>query len=95
MALPVGRIKIFTLFFTCDAVSVVSTDFDTFRPILFTNNADLHVFAFNDRITLEYDDKVLLRFTSSSSSSFITNLENAGEYIRDTATVNIIDSNCK
>ena len=66
-----------------------------FQPLIFTNNVDLHVFAYSDRITLEYDDKVLLRFTSSSSSNFITNLENAGEYIRDNATVNIIDSNCK
>ena len=83
------------MFFTCDVVSVGSTDVDTFRPIIFTNNADLHLHVFNDQITLEYDDKVLLRFTSSSSSNFITNLENAGEYIRDTATVNIIDTDCK
>ena len=40
----------------------------------------------SDTITLEYDDRVQLRFTPDSSALL--------EYIRDTTTINIIDNDC-
>ena len=49
-----------------------------------------------DQIALENDDKVLLRFTPSSTiPNLLSIVENDGEFIRDTATVTIIDCNCK
>ena len=60
-----------------------------------TNNAtDIPVFPVNDEITLEYDDRVLLRFTSAVTNLF-SDLANQSEYIRDTAVVNIIDNDRK
>ena len=44
----------------------------------------------SDTITLEYDDRVQLRFTPDSSAL----LDGVGEYIRDSTTVNIIDKDC-
>ena len=59
------------------------------------NNAfSIRVFPVNDEITLEYDDRVLLRFTSVVTNLF-SDLESHFEYIRDTAVVNIIDNDCK
>ena len=43
---------------------------------------------------LEYDDRVQLRFTPDNPG-LIPGIETAGEYIRDTATINIIDNDCK
>ena len=45
-------------------------------------------------MTLEYDDRVLLRFTPDNAS-LIRGLEDMGEFIRDSAMVNIIDDDCK
>ena len=50
--------------------------------------------ATRDNISLEYDDTVILTFTPDDPS-LISSLETAGEYIRDTATINIIDNDCK
>ena len=68
-------------------------------PISVTNNidslsTDIRLFTLNDEFTLEYDDKVLLRFTPASAI-FIPSLASNYEYIRDTAIVNIIDKDCK
>ena len=60
-----------------------------------SNNAtSIRVFPVNDEITLEYDDRVLLRFTPDESNLF-SDLANEFEYIRDTAVVNIIDNDRK
>ena len=48
----------------------------------------------DDEITLEYEDRVLLRFTPAQAD-FIPGLESSVEYMRDTAIVNIIDNDCK
>ena len=52
------------------------------------------MFITNDDITLEYDDKVRLTFTPDSPD-LITDTENQGMYVRDTATVNIVDNDCE
>ena len=57
------------------------------------SSTDIRLFTLNDEITLEYEDKVLLRFTPAHSG-FIPSLENNYENIRDTAVVNIIDIDC-
>ncbi|CAI8047959.1 hypothetical protein GBAR_LOCUS26511, partial [Geodia barretti] len=68
-----------------------TSDFENLQPIRVTNSAEIRLFTSNDEITLEYDDRVLLRFTPDNPS-LIPGLEANGEYIRDTATVNIIDN---
>ena len=56
----------------------------------------IQLFGRNDDITLEYNDTVILRFiVNPGLASLIQQLETAGEYIRDTAIVNIIDENRK
>ena len=62
--------------------------------ILVDNYADIHLFINNDETTLEYDDSVILIFTPFDPA-LITALEAEGEYIRDSATVNIIDDNSR
>ena len=54
----------------------------------------VHLFAVNDEITLEYNDRVLLHFTPDDHY-FIPDLQAAGQYVRDTAIVNIIDNDSK
>ena len=50
----------------------------------------------NDDVSLEYNESIILRFTvSPDSPNLIAELEGTGEYIRDTARVNIIDNDRK
>ena len=63
-------------------------------PISFENEAEIRLFTSNDEITLEYDDRVILSFTPDNPA-LITGLAAAGEYVRDTATVNIIDNDSR
>ena len=58
------------------------------------DGAEIRVFTANDEITLEYDDRILLTYIPSDSV-LITGLEAVGEYVRNTAIVNIIDDDCK
>ena len=67
------------------------SDFQSLQPINFINAADIRLFITNDDITLEYDDKVRLTF-NPDSPDLITDTENQGMYVRDTATVNIVDN---
>ena len=69
-------------------------DFESLGPINFINAADIRLFIINDDINLEYDDKVRLTFTPDSPD-LITDTENQGMYVRDTATVNIVDNYCE
>ena len=56
----------------------------------------IQLFSRNDDITLEYNDTVILRIiVNPGFAVLIQLLEDAGEYIRDTAIVNIIDSDRK
>ncbi|CAI8002445.1 hypothetical protein GBAR_LOCUS3394 [Geodia barretti] len=75
---------------TADGTAVVS-DFERLEPIRVTNNAEIRLFAANDEIALEYDDRVLLTFVPDNPA-LITDLPANGEYVRDSATVNIIDN---
>ena len=62
-----------------------------------SNNADNEEIDFstsNDQITLEYEDRILLTFTPLNEF-LIPGVEDLGEYIRDTAIVNIIDNDSK
>ena len=60
-------------------------------PISFVNETEIRLFTINDETTLEYDDRVILTFTPDNPA-LIPGLEGLGEYIRDTAIVNIIDN---
>ena len=71
-----------------------SSDFEDLQPITLNNNAMVRLFTTNDGVTLEYDDTVILRFTPDNPA-FIPGVEGAGEFIRDTAVVNIIDNDSK
>ena len=59
-----------------------------------SESVEIRLFTSNDQITLEYDDRVLLVFTSNDPA-LIPVAEGIGEYIRDTAIVNIIDNDSK
>ena len=60
------------------------------------NDIAIQLFSRNDDITLEYNDTVILRFiVNPAITGLIQQLEAAGEYIRDTATVDIIDNDRK
>ena len=61
-----------------------------------TQDIAIQLFSRNDDITLEYNDTVILRFTANPGlAPLISQLEMAGEYIRDTAIVDIIDNDRK
>ena len=61
-----------------------------------TNDIAIQLFSRNDAITLEYNDTVILRFiVNPRLADLIQQLEAAGEYIRDTAIVDIIDNDRK
>ena len=64
------------------------------QPIEFENRAEICLFTSNDVITLEYNDTVLLSFTPDSPL-LIPGIEGAGEYVRGTAIVYIIDNDSK
>ena len=75
------------------------SDFETLKPEDVIIDGDypstnVCIFIANDEITLEYEDRVLLRFTPTHAN-LIPGLERNFEYIRDTAVVNIIDSDRK
>ena len=77
----------------------MNSDFEGLTPIyVIINNdvpsTDVRLFTVNDETTLEYDDRVLLRF-NPASPGLIPFLEMHFECVRDTATVNIIDNDRK
>ena len=71
-----------------------SSDFERMSPIRVSNTASIRLFTSNDDITLEYDDRVQLRLTPDDPA-LIPGLESIGEFIRDSAIVNIVDNDCK
>ena len=76
------------------------TDFQPFsttdQTITAANDIAIQLFSRNDDITLEYNDTVILRFIANPGlATLIQLLEAAGEYIRDTAIVDIIDNDRK
>ena len=76
------------------------TDFQPFsitdQTVTAAADIAFQLFSRNDDITLEYNDTVILRFiVNPGFAGLIQQLEAAGEYIRDTATVDIIDNDRK
>ena len=81
------------------SLCIGSSDFERMAPITTVVNRDnpntaIRLFTFNDELTLENEDRVLLRFTPTYANLFPF-LKSNYEYIRDTATVNIIDGDSK
>ena len=58
------------------------------------NTTGISIVMVDDKITLEYNDTILLTFTPDDHN-IITDVERKGEYVRNTATVYIIDNDCK
>ena len=89
----------FIFYFPKDAsdfeLLVESFSYYTFRygGVHVEGREDIRLSTVNDRISLEYNDWILLRFINNPI--LLSDIENVGEYIRDTATVNIIDDDCK
>ena len=67
-----------------------SSDFEPLIPIVFVNNTEVYISTISDRRTLEYNENILLTFTPDDPA-----LIPVGQYIRDTAIVNIIDDDSK
>ena len=77
------------------SVLIGPTDFTDLQTVHVGNHsAEIHLFTLHDEIALEYDDTIILRFTPDNNT-FISDVENAGQFIRDTAIVNIIDNDSK
>ena len=81
------------------SLSIVSSDFENLQDIGVSvsstlPSAEIRLFTANDEVTLEYDDRVQLNF-DPNPADLITGLEALGEYVRNTAIVNIIDNDCK
>ena len=72
----------------------MASDFERLLPFSIINTANIHLFTANDDISLEYDDRVLLIFTPDNPV-LVNGVESFGQYIRTTATVNIIDNDGK
>ena len=78
-----------------NSVPIGSNDFENLQPITIEIDTEIiRLFTTDDEITLEYDDTVILRFTPESAE-LIPVAEGGGEFIRDTAIVNIIDNDSK
>ena len=76
-----------------------TSDFEHIIPISVfqdstRDSTSIRLITHQDIITLEYDDSIILVFTPNHPA-LIPALEDLGEFIRDTATVNIIDDDSK
>ena len=81
------------------SLPVVSSDSENLQPIGVSvtsalPRAEIRLFTANEEVTLEYEDRVRLDF-NPTAANLITALESFGEYVRNTAIVNIIDNDCK
>ena len=72
-----------------------TSDFEGFDPpITVTKSVEVILETIQDFICLENDDRVVLMFTPNNPG-LIPDLEAHGEFVRDTARVNIIDNDSK
>ena len=94
-----------TMYRVCDVLTentslpVVSSDFENLQDIGVSvtstlPGAEIRLFTANDEVTLEYEDRVRLNF-NPTAADLIPGLGSMGEYVRNTAIVNIIDNDCK
>ena len=78
------------------SLSIESTDFalrDT--PVrLVSGFSEVSLDASNDDVTLEIGDTVILRL-DPTAANIVDLVEGEGQFLRDTATVTILDNNCK
>ena len=63
-------------------------------PFRVLDTAEIQLFTVRDEITLEYKDRILLRFTPDFPG-LEGALESIGEFIRINATIHILDKDCK
>ena len=96
---PAGEYLVLTSYFSNVHLLINATDFLQLGPIDINLNSQngikgIHLVTMNDDITLEYDGKVVLTFAPQTAGNS-TDIENVGEYIRRTATVNVIDTDRK
>ena len=75
-------------------IPTAESDFGNLIPIPFQNEADIRLFTTNDDTTLEYDDSVIMIFDPANPAA-VDGLEGAGEFVRGSAIVNIIDNDRK
>ena len=95
MALPVGTEVMMGFTYFKLSNSVGNTDFYRLSPVsVSSDGAEIRLFTAKDEITLEYNDRILLTYTPSNPG-LIPGVEGAGEYIRNTAIVRIIDNDSK
>ena len=78
------------------SLSIESTDFalrDT--PVrLDSGFSEVRLDASNDDVTLEFGDTAILRLDPSVPNT-VEMVEGQGQFLRDTATVTILDNDCK
>ena len=95
MALPVGTVVMMGFTYFKLSNSVGNTDFYRLSPVSVSGGgAEIRLFTAKDEIALEHNDRILLTYTPSYSG-LIPGVEGAGEYIRNTAIVRIIDNDSK
>ena len=70
------------------------SDYDVITPINASNNTLIHFIIIDDDIPLEDDESVILTFIPNDDFAREF-LEAAGEFIRNSVTVNIIDNDSK
>ena len=80
------------------SLCIGNSDFERMAPIYTSvyreTNIAIQLFTVNDELTLEYDDRVMLRFTPTHVN-LIPFLASNYEYIRHTTAVSIIDRDSK
>ena len=80
--------------FTYLEISILaSQDYQHFRQVTTSESGATSVtfVTWDDEVTLEYDESVSLIFTPENQL-LLDDIEAAGEFVRHTATVNIIDT---
>ena len=78
------------------SLSIEGTDFalrDT-HVTLSSGFSDVRLDASNDDVTLEIGDTVILRL-DPTAANIVDLVEGQGQFLRDTATVTILDNDCK
>ena len=73
--------------------STEEADFEAINIQVFSESAQISFVAVYDEI-MELNESVILQFVHSFSP-YISFLESRGEFLRDSAIVDIIDNDCK
>ena len=85
----------FEMFVNHNNIIIGTSDYEHIIPIrVFQDSTSVRLITHQDIMSLEYDDSIILVFTPDNPT-LIPALEAEREFIRDTATVNIIDDDSK